>query len=289
MVTIAVLGALGGVGLAMVVAGLVRQPRPLAELAGHVAEDRSSHTYLDPAGAWQRVALRLVGPRMTPGKAADLAVTERTGASHAVDCLQSAVLLGALPVGVAVGAQLTGFSVPATAVAAGIVLGGPAGWWLADRSLTTAASRARRDFHTALATYLDLVVALLVGGAGIDTALDDAARLGTGASFRQLRGALGTAQERREAPWRALGELGDRVAVGGLAELAASMTLAGEQGARVRESLIAKAASLRARELAEAEADAARASETMTMPIVAMGFGFVLLVCYPPLIHLAHV
>ncbi|MHB8671258.1 MAG: type II secretion system F family protein [Acidimicrobiales bacterium] len=148
---------------------------------------------------------------------------------------------------------------------------------MAAKSLSRAAAAARRDFHHALATYLDLVVALLVGGAGVDSALDDAAQLGTGSAFRLIRGALGSAQEHREAPWRAL------------AELAGSMALAGEHGARVRETLIAKAASLRTRELNDAEADAARASETMTLLVVAMGFGFVLLVCYPPLIHLAHV
>ncbi len=286
MLPITALGAAAGLGLWMVVAGLVRAPQPLPELAAHISRERTDAR--PAATGWERMALGLVGERWSLRRSSDLAVTEQTPSGHAVACLQSAVLLSGTAVGCWLLARVAGFGMPLVGVGLGLVAAGPLGWFAADRSLKTKAARARRDFQYALATYLDLVVALLVGGAGIDTALDDAARLGSGPAFRMLRSALSTAQEHREAPWRALGELGDRLTVPGLAELAASMTLAGEQGARVRESLIAKAASLRGRELAEAEAEAARASEAMTMPVVARGFGFVLLVCYPPLIHLAH-
>jgi Flp pilus assembly protein TadB len=290
MASIAAVGAIFGLGVWLIVAGLARRPRPLAELAADIARPNTRQTALQTAGTWEQFAARLVGARFGPQtKAADLAVAERTPASHAVDCLQSAVLLAGLGVGIGMAASLAGVAVPGLIVVAAVVGGAPVGWWLAAQSLSRAAAAARRDFHHALATYLDLVVALLLGGAGVDTALDDAAQLGTGSAFRLIRGALGSAQEHREAPWRALAELGERLDVVGLSELAGSMALAGEHGARVRETLIAKAASLRTRELNDAEADAARASETMTMPIVAMGFGFVLLVCYPPLIHLAHV
>jgi len=289
MRSIAFVGAVLGVGVWLVVVGLVRRPKPLVDLAADVARPHIQSK--SQAGVpWERVAARVVSARVGPQtKASDLAVTERSPASHAVDCLQSAVLLAGLGVALGVAASIAGVAVPGVVIVAFIVAGAPVGWWLATQSLARAAATARRDFQTALATYLDLVVALLVGGAGVDTALDDAAQLGTGSAFRLLRGALGSAQEHREAPWRALAELGETLDVVGLSELAGSMALAGEHGARVRETLIAKAASLRTRELNEAEADADRASETMTMPIVAMGFGFVLLVCYPPLIHLAQV
>jgi tight adherence protein C len=290
MASIALLGAAGGFGVWLIVVGLVRRPRPLAELAADISRPRARQAVLGDDGPWERWAARLVGasfgPRTSP---ADLAVAEHTAASHAVDCLQSAVLLAGLGVAFGVAASLAGVAVPGLVVVGAVVVGAPLGWWLSAQSLRRTAAAARRDFHHALATYLDLVVALLVGGAGVDTALDDAAQLGTGSAFRLVRGALASAQEHREAPWRALAELGETLDVVGLSELAGSMALAGEHGARVRDTLIAKAASLRTRELNDAEADAARASESMTMPIVAMGFGFVLLVCYPPLIHLAHV
>ena len=290
MGSLAVVGAVAGLGVWLIVVGLMRRPRPLGELAAELARPHTARPALANRGLWERFAARLVGVNVGPRtKAADLAVAERTPTVHAIDCVQSAVLLAGLGVGLGVAATIGGVGVPGVVIVGVVAAGAPLGWWLASRSLAAAATRARRDFHHALATYLDLVVALLVGGAGVDTALDDAAKLGSGSAFRLLRGALSSAQEHREAPWRALGELGETLDVVGLSELAGSMALAGEHGARVRETLIAKAASLRTRELNDAEADAARASETMTMPIVAMGFGFVLLVCYPPLIHLAHI
>ena len=66
-----------------------------------------------------------------------------------------------------------------------------------------------------------------------------------------------------------------------LGELAASVTLAGEQGAKVRASLTAKAASLREHEVRDAEADAEAATERMTIPLVMLLAGFVVFIGYP--------
>ena len=58
-----------------------------------------------------------------------------------------------------------------------------------------------------------------------------------------------------------------------LSELAASMSLAGTEGARVRESLGVKATSLRDHALAEAEAEAQATTEKMALPVVLLFLG----------------
>ena len=68
-----------------------------------------------------------------------------------------------------------------------------------------------------------------------------------------------------------------------LSELAASVSLAGTEGARVRASLAAKAAALRTRELTDAEGDAQAATERMSLPVVMLFIGFLVFIGYPAL------
>jgi tight adherence protein C len=86
---------------------------------------------------------------------------------------------------------------------------------------------------------------------------------------------------RRETPWAALARLGEDLGVPELSELAASVGLAGTEGARVRASLVAKASSLRTHELSDAEAAAESASERMNLPIAVLFLGFLVFLGYP--------
>ena len=142
-----------------------------------------------------------------------------------------------------------------------------------------------RSSGTALAAYLDLIVISLAGGAGIEAALTYSAAAGHGWAFTRLRGALQAAQLTRRPPWQLLGQLGDDLGISELSELAASVTLAGTEGARVRASLAAKAAGLRARQLADAETAAQAATERMSLPLVLLFAGFLLLIGYPAVVH----
>lgn len=126
----------------------------------------------------------------------------------------------------------------------------------------------------------------MAGGAGVETAMFDAAAVGEGSGFRHVRSALSAAQARREPPWQLLGELGERLGVTELEELHASMTLAGD-GAQVRDSLSAKATGIRLRDLAEIESEAQARSETMVLPVALMFAGFLVLIGYPALAALS--
>jgi tight adherence protein C len=156
-----------------------------------------------------------------------------------------------------------------------------AGFVAPDLGIHAEASRRRRDFRHALSSFLDLVVVALAGGGGVETALGDAASVGSGWAFAYLRRALDQARLARETPWAALGKLGQELGIGELSELAASVALAGTEGAKVRASLAAKAASLRTHALAEAETADQAATERMSLPVVLLFAGFLVFLGFP--------
>ncbi|MBE1579505.1 MULTISPECIES: type II secretion system F family protein [Pseudonocardiaceae] len=157
------------------------------------------------------------------------------------------------------------------------------GFLLPDISVRQEAERRRSTFRHALSAYLNLIRVLLAGGAGVDGALSDAVNIGKGWAFQQLRRALVTAKLTRTTPWSTLGQLGTELDVHQLSELAASVSLAGTEGARVRASLAAKAAALRTRELTDAEGEAQAATERMSLPVVMLFGGFLIFIGFPAL------
>ena len=154
-------------------------------------------------------------------------------------------------------------------------------FFVPDFSVRSEAADRRAEFRQALGSFLDLVVISLAGGAGVESALRDAASIGNGWAFRQMDNALGVTALTGETPWAALARLGDEVGVDELSELAASISLAGTEGARVRESLAVKATSLRDHALAEAEAEAQATTEKMALPVVLLFLGFLILIGFP--------
>ena len=147
--------------------------------------------------------------------------------------------------------------------------------------LRAEARRRRAELRTALSGLLDLVVVGLAGGAGVEQALADATDNARTPGQHRLRHAIQAATVSRVPPWTTLGQLGADTAVPALVEFAAALSLAGTEGARVRATLTARAASLREHELADAEAHAASATEKMSLPVVALFAGFLVFLGYP--------
>jgi hypothetical protein len=155
------------------------------------------------------------------------------------------------------------------------------GFFLPDLLIKGEAKERRRDFRHALSAYLNLVTINLAGGAGVEGALADAVAVGQGWAFERIEEALALSRLSGETPWAALGRLGSELRIDELGELAASLVLAGNEGAKVRESLVAKAESLRRHQAAEAETKAQEASERMTLPIGVLLLGFLIFIGYP--------
>lgn len=259
-----------------------RRPPPMAT----EGEEHAVGGWATRMGRPMVPALRALGfPR--PRLARDLAITGRTTEAHLAD--QAALALAGLllpPVSASVAAL--GGSPPSWVLPAGAALAlALAGFLLPEISVRAEAARRRAAIRHALSAYLDLVHILLAGGSGVLGALHDAADLSDSWAFRQLRRALTTAGLTRSSPWETLGELGEELGVSELAELGAALSLAGTEGAKVRASLAAKAAALRARATSDAEAAATAATERTAFPTSLMALAFVLFIVYAAMGHIS--
>lgn len=174
-----------------------------------------------------------------------------------------------------------GVSAPFTFVVLLLIAGPIAILIIESRRIEANAEQRRGDMDLATAVFLDLVNVLLAGGAGVETAILAAAASGDGWGFSQIRLCIARSQSARQSYWDGLRELGRSLEVDSLVEVANSVQLAGEHGARIRQSLSAKAASLRQKNLARIEYEAEQRTEKMGLPIVLLFLGFILLIGYP--------
>jgi len=169
------------------------------------------------------------------------------------------------------------WSVP---VWAGLVVGA-AGASLPLLVLNAEAKTARRQARRALCSFLDLVILGLAAGMGIESALLTAAQVGESDMARRMHAVLTICRATGEPPWEALARLGSVLGVEELCEVAAAAGLAGLEGARIRQTLAARAATMRSHEMARAEADANDVTERLFLPGAVLLVGFLLFVGYP--------
>lgn len=213
----------------------------------------------------------------------DLAVTETSVQAHLATKAVFALtgLLTPSLANLALSAAHMGWGVQLPTIA-GLAVAAT-GFIVADLQVRSRAARRRAEVRHALSVYLDLVVISLAGGAGVDSALADAASVGHGWAFTQLRRALATARITRTSPWHTLRQLGEELDVTELTELAASASLAGTEGAKVRASLASKAMALRTHQLTDTEANAQSATERMSLPVMLLFLAFLIFIGYPAL------
>jgi Flp pilus assembly protein TadB len=152
---------------------------------------------------------------------------------------------------------------------------------LPDLQLRQEAASRRRDFRHAVSAFLDLVAMNLAGGRGVPEALMTAANVGDGWAVRRIRDALSNARITGVTPWQALGRLGDDVNVDELRDLSAALALVADDGAKVRQSLAARAASMRSRELSDVEGKAGERSQSMLVAQLLLCAGFLIFLAYP--------
>jgi Flp pilus assembly protein TadB len=211
----------------------------------------------------------------------DLAVCRSSEAKITTERLICATICAAIPLVMFVVTSVGGAPLPLSLLLIASLALLVVGFMLPVLQLRTRAKMKRREFRTSLSAYLDLVSIMLAGGAGIESALVAASRVGDGPTFHLIADSLDVARATRRSPWEILAIEGERIGIDELPELAATIKLGGEQGARMTASLVAKAASMRAKQLAEIEADANAATERMGLPMVLLFMGFLILLGYP--------
>jgi Type II secretion system (T2SS), protein F len=176
---------------------------------------------------------------------------------------------------------LGGRSLPWTIPAAGSLALGAALFVTPDVIVRVTARQRRGDFRHALTSYLDLVALERGAGAAPTEALEAAAEAGRGWAFERIGSALSQARKASAPPWDGLAHLAEEIGIGELADVAEIAGVAGQEGARILDTLSARAASMRAEALATTKAQAGARSTTMVLPIALLAGGFLVLLIFP--------
>ena len=291
-----VIGALAGLALFLAIFALL--PRRVS-LAGRIAAfDASQAAALGeraaPAadsGEGETALTRRLGRALErfcaeqgwqfPSLRANLRLTGRSVESFFGTKALLAVFGLVVPLALLTGLRLLGLHLPLIVpVWAGLVFA-VVFFFLPDLELRQEVDKRRRNFRHAIGAFLDLVAMNLSGGRGVPEALMAASEIGEGWAFWRIRDALRGARLTGQTPWQALGGLGAEVRVDELKDLAAALSLVAEDGAKVRESLAARAVSLRRRELADLEGQAAERSQSMLVAQLVMAGAFLVFLVYP--------
>jgi Flp pilus assembly protein TadB len=176
---------------------------------------------------------------------------------------------------------LDGRSLPWTIPVAGALALSVAMFFLPDLVTRINANERRADFRSALTSYLDLVTLERGAGAAPTEALEAAAEIGGGWAFERIAAALDRARKAGRPPWDGLAALAEEIGITELADVAAIAGVAGQEGARIVQTLSARAESMRAEALAAAKAQAGARSTTMVLPIALLAAGFLVLLVFP--------
>ncbi|WP_049574644.1 type II secretion system F family protein [Nonomuraea sp. SBT364] len=157
-------------------------------------------------------------------------------------------------------------------------------FFLPDLQIRRDAAARRRDFRHVVGAFLDLVSMNLAGGRGVPEALMMAVSVSgeqPNWAIGRIRDALSGARIVGITPWQALGQLGEEINIDELRDLSAALGLVADDGAKVRASLTARAATLRRRELAEIEGRAGERSQSMLVAQLLLCAGFVIFLSFP--------
>lgn len=272
-------GVLAGLGAFVVITqAMPGRPRLEAALARISAAGAQ-----EPALPRSRDLIRQIAAAMPwlPVPAADLVLLGEDRERWFARKILCALLgLGAFPF-LTVLAAVAGHRLPWTVPAVVSLALAVALFFAPDLVTTVKAAQRRTDFRYALTSYLDLVALERGAGAGPAEALEAAASVGGGWAFARIEAALGASRKAGRPPWEGLAVLAAQTGVRELADLADIAEIAGHEGARILQTLTARAESMRAEALAATKAKAGARSTTMVVPIALLAGGFLLLLIFP--------
>jgi Flp pilus assembly protein TadB len=153
--------------------------------------------------------------------------------------------------------------------------------YLPNINIRADAIKRRKEFRYAFACYLQLVILEREAGAALAAALEEPAKIADGWPFHRIDEALDRARRAGQQPWQALAELGEGIGVHDLLDLAHTAMIAGGEGAKMRDVLVAKIAAMRGEASAAARSEANTRTTTMWVPVSLLMLGFVVLVGFP--------
>lgn len=187
----------------------------------------------------------------------------------------------ALPPYLAFFSWIIGLHVPVLFSAGGALALAAVLWFLPDWSLKGQADEARIEYQHAISAYLELVAMERAADHGPAESLRRAATVGRSPAFRQFAAAMDRAALDRRPPWEGLTELGQRLGLTALTDLADIMQVSGADGASIYIALRARAHNLRSELLAAEHAKATVESERMVIPGTVLVMLMTVLIAYP--------
>lgn len=292
MTLMVLIGVVFGVGLWLLKSAVAPARIDLAVELGrwevarrHASRTKTTRTGLrDRMGQWMGDEFAKRGIEF-PKLHTDLAITGKTLEEHIASMIVSAIIALFVPGILATLALAMGVAVPVPVPIVFGILFAAVVVVVGNGQIRDEAEGKRDELRRALGTYLDLVSMSLAGGRGVPEALPTSAAIGTGWAFDLLADTITRARRTGDTPWAALGELGHRVGLQELVDLSSALTLVGDNGAKVRDSLGARANTLRRRQLADAEGEAMKADDSMRIAQIVLGMGFFLLISYPAVVN----
>lgn len=240
---------------------------PTAQLNADEVADQTV-TARDRLGVWAMRVLPSWLWRGTPIKDLELlAIPLRTYYGEKLTSV--AVVLVGTPLAVGLYSYVVGL--PQTVPAFGTLVMAFVGWVLPDRRIARLAAKARLEFKRALGAYSDLV-ALCRGAGGLGTrqSMETAADIGKSWPFQRMAAALRQSRYDSVHPWDALAHLGVRQHVPELEQVAATLRLAGQEGAQVAANLRERASELRTAITTADRAEINAKSERLVLPALVM-------------------
>jgi len=230
--------------------------------------------------SWVPAALVAAAERHLGAREQDLAILGRSRADLAVTKIGWAVGGALFPALVGVILSLAGLHLP-FAIPIVACVGVAAFCWVnPSRQVAEDAEKARKEFRAALMAYLVLVGLERNARGSVPEALEEASRDSGSRPFRLIHAQVLSAELNNQLPWAALKELGRRIDVEELVNLADTVSVAAD-GAAIFDTLMAEARSMRnADNVAQLE-QAGKANERLVAPNMALFTCFGALLVYP--------
>ena len=287
MITVMLWGAGLGISCFLAWSGLRPLEPSLAEAQRRIAADQHS-PLASPTTTrtrWSGHTVRWLGRLGLPNATlrADLELAGIDIETFATRKVTNAVIGLLMPVAAQVALIGAGMAVPEVAVLGVAVVFAAVFFMAPDSEVRRKAQNVRDQTREALDALLSFAATSMAAGDGVESALEGAATIGEGLAFEYFRAATAAARTSRRPVWACYADLAEQLGVVELSELAATVSLAGGQGAKIAESLSAKAASLRGRRNAERAAANISATERTHMPVSVMMLGFLLVLVFPSL------
>lgn len=218
----------------------------------------------------------------------DLAITGRHRDEFATRVAMMAMIGFLFPSMLAVVASIGGLGLPIEVPILIAVFSAVVAVVAAVAQLTEEAKHARMEFRRSLSVYLDLVALQLAAGRGHPEALPAAAKVCQGWAFQRLEDALQRARDAGITPWEAFADLGSEYGIEQLETLGGALLLVGDEGAKVRASLMARAETLRSQRIEDEKAADEQRSKSISFAQILVVVAFVGYLFYPAAVILIH-